>query len=143
MKTCTRCGESKSSELFAKRSRSLDGLSSWCKSCHSEHSGKKWRESVEFRKRKADNMAAFVKRNQAHVLEYLVKNPCIDCGNADVRVLEFDHRDEGAKRFNIADKLRAYAWERLLAEIEKCDVRCANCHRIRTAEQFDTWRNMA
>ena len=33
------------------------------------------------------------------------------------------------------------SWDKVLAEIEKCDVRCANCHRRRTAQQFDTLRH--
>ena len=68
------------------------------------------------------------------VLHYLESHPCLDCGESDPIVLEFDHR-EGT------DKVRAVAqlvtencgWEKILVEINKCDVRCANCHRRKTA----------
>jgi hypothetical protein len=46
-------------------------------------------------------------------------------------VLEFDHL--GDKSFNIAKGLRDRGWDALIAEIAKCDVVCANCHRRRTA----------
>lgn len=68
------------------------------------------------------------------VLHYLESHPCLDCGESDPIVLEFDHRDN-------TDKVRAVAqlvtencgWEKISAEIDKCDVRCANCHRRKTA----------
>jgi hypothetical protein len=55
-------------------------------------------------------------------------------------VLEFDHRDGTEKVAGICDLVRAgSSWKRIFTEIEKCDVRCVKCHRIRTAEQFG-WR---
>jgi hypothetical protein len=59
---------------------------------------------------------------------------CMDCGfNARAVALDFDHRDGEHKQFNISTKRRArYSLMRLEAEIAKCDVVCANCHRIRT-----------
>ena len=73
---------------------------------------------------------------------YLADHPCVDCGESDPRCLEFDHRDPGTKTANVATLVqRAGAWKVILAEIEKCDVRCANCHRRRTSGQFSTWRH--
>ena len=68
------------------------------------------------------------------VREYLASNPCVDCGEADPLVLEFDHRDPASKMGNIADIICRAGWgkKRLQVEIEKCDVRCCNCHRKRT-----------
>ena len=51
---------------------------------------------------------------------------CVDCQEVDPVVLHFDHRDPSTKSFNISSK--SVSMERLLAEIAKCDVRCANCH---------------
>lgn len=78
------------------------------------------------------------------VLEHLRANPCIDCGEADPVVLEFDHRDPATKRFEIggAVRTRPVSVKRLLAEIAKCDVRCANCHRRRTAHQFAFYKTV-
>lgn len=61
--------------------------------------------------------------------------PCADCGNSYPPVcMDFDHRDPSAKRFIIATSGTRNR-EAVLAEIAKCDLVCANCHRIRTATQ--------
>lgn len=68
---------------------------------------------------------------------YLAEHPCIDCGEADPIVLEFDHRNPASKVGNIADIINRSGWglKRLQTEIEKCDVRCCNCHRKRTWQE--------
>ncbi len=64
------------------------------------------------------------------------KKACVNCGEDDYRCLDFDHRDPKAKLFNISHAPRICAsrpgFERLRAEIAKCDIRCANCHRKRS-----------
>jgi hypothetical protein len=67
----------------------------------------------------------------AYLVEFFREHPCIDCGEIDPLVLEFDHL--GDKNFNIAHGLRDRNWQTVLDEIAKCDVVCANCHRRRTA----------
>ncbi len=73
---------------------------------------------------------------RAWVRDYLATHPCVDCGEADPLVLEFDHRDPASKIGNIGDIVGRSGWglPRLQAEIDKCDVRCANCHRRRTCK---------
>lgn len=71
-------------------------------------------------------------KNRAYVLEYLSTHFCVDCGETDPIVLEFDHvRDKDKK---ISDLIN-YSHNRLKEEILKCEVRCSNCHKIRTATQ--------
>ena len=72
-----------------------------------------------------------------HVIEYLLRHPCIDCGEVDLIVLEFDHRDPSTKRMAVSSLLRYSSWTLIEAEIAKCDVRCANCHRRKTARERD------
>lgn len=67
------------------------------------------------------------------IFDYLTSHPCVDCGESDPIVLEFDHRDGNQKEFNIANSInRGYAPKRVIEEMNKCDVRCANCHRRKT-----------
>jgi hypothetical protein len=69
---------------------------------------------------------------------YLTAHPCVDCGADDPRVLEFDHRDRLTKLDSLTVMAQqGAAWAKVEAEMAKCDVRCANCHRRRTAVQFD------
>ena len=68
-------------------------------------------------------------RNKKYILEYLKTHPCVDCGEDDVIVLEFDHV-RGVKSENISDiHSRGWSIKRIQEEIDKCEVRCANCHR--------------
>ena len=62
-----------------------------------------------------------------YLVEFFATHPCVDCGEGDPVVLEFDHL--GDKEFNIAKGLRDRSWRALLDEITLCDVVCANCHR--------------
>ena len=75
------------------------------------------------------------------LLAYFLEHPCVDCGNKDPRVLEFDHRNPEEKKFGVAYMVRnEFGWETIMKEIQKCDVRCSNCHRIRTHEQNSSHR---
>ena len=64
-------------------------------------------------------------------VRYLSEHPCVDCGEVDSVVLDFDHV-RGKKFKNIAEMANSYPWLSVLKEIEKCVVRCANCHRRKT-----------
>ena len=75
-----------------------------------------------------------------YVDSYLKDNACVDCGEADPVVLEFDHRNPEEKHKCISKMTYSgHSLEALKAEIAKCDIRCANCHKRRTAKQFG-WR---
>jgi hypothetical protein len=81
-----------------------------------------------------------VLETRAWLVAYLREHPCVDCGNTDIRVLEFDHRD-GARKLRAIALLagQGYGLARVQSEIAECDVRCANCHRIRTHVQLGWW----
>ena len=71
------------------------------------------------------------------MLEYLLEHPCVDCGIANPLVLTFDHV-RGEKRGDVARLINSsLSWNTILAEIEKCVVRCFNCHMIKTAKEKD------
>jgi hypothetical protein len=75
---------------------------------------------------------------RALILKTLRSTPCTDCGERDLRVLEFDHLDD--KVASVAALLAAKGrLARLEAEIRKCEVVCVNCHRRRTASRA-RWR---
>lgn len=59
----------------------------------------------------------------------------MDCGiKYPHYVMDFDHRDRKLKLASINRMINfhSYSKDKILEEIEKCDLVCANCHRIRT-----------
>lgn len=90
------------------------------------------------------NLYAAQKRHRIRVREqvflFLSTKACIDCGEKDPIVLEFDHRVSKTK-FKIVAKMLSghYSWKSVLGEIEKCDIRCANCHRRKTYKEQNSW----
>lgn len=73
-------------------------------------------------------------RSRLKVLLHESKDvPCMDCGQKfPPCVMDFDHRDPDTKLFNVSQMMTGGSIVRMRAEIAKCDVVCANCHRIRT-----------
>jgi 5-methylcytosine-specific restriction endonuclease McrA len=72
------------------------------------------------------------RREQA--LVYL-GSKCLDCGNSDHRVLEFHHAEERRNNGATVSALFQGSWKRLQKALDKCELLCANCHRIKTAQE--------
>ena len=71
-------------------------------------------------------------RGKALANKIKLERGCIDCGyKAHASALHFDHVDPATKKVEVS-KLRCGSVDALLAEIAKCEVRCANCHAVRT-----------
>lgn len=69
------------------------------------------------------------------VIQVYKSEPCADCFNTfPFYVMEFDHV-RGKKAFCITAAAAFVGWDKFWAEIDKCDVVCANCHRVRTHER--------
>lgn len=79
-------------------------------------------------------------RYRTYLAEQL-RGGCVDCGNRDIRVLEFDHVT-GRKLANVARMVIDSSLDKIIAEVSKCEVRCRNCHAIATyARMGGTWRD--
>lgn len=74
-----------------------------------------------------------------YVWSYLELHPCIDCGETDPVVLEFDHISEKTIAVSHMNQIGADI-DKVQMEIDKCVVRCANCHRRKTSVQFGWYR---
>jgi hypothetical protein len=137
MKQCARCREWKPHAAFAYRSRSRDRLQPYCRLCNhlfhlAHYAGNRAAMQSMLDERREWQRAI----NRRLVGKYLRDHPCVDCGITDPIVLEFDHV-RGTKVKSVgAMVLAPVATETLRREIDKCVVRCANCHRRRTAR---TW----
>jgi hypothetical protein len=96
--------------------------------------------NVEYYRRNRDIELERVRVRQAGMVDLLRdlrRVPCLDCGGRfKAHQMDFDHRDPSAKSFNVmAGRAMLMSTARVLAEVQKCDVVCANCHRVRTREQ--------
>ncbi len=128
-KICTKC-----SRLHAAK---------WklCWSCReaARKSRKKWfsKNPEKHASDQRQRMQANYQRGRDWVHTYLKIHPCVDCGEADYRVLEFDHV-RGKKKKAIS-AMRPYAIETIEIEVAKCDIRCANCHKRRHFDEGYVW----
>lgn len=89
------------------------------------------------------NMSKYRDRNKTLLLTYLSDKACLNCGEDDIIVLDFDHLPEFEKKFDIAKAVSTMclSWKKILEEINKCEIVCANCHRKRTARRGNFYRH--
>ncbi|HEU5227673.1 MAG TPA: hypothetical protein VFU49_07660 [Ktedonobacteraceae bacterium] len=142
-KVCSGCGQERDAEKdFSWKYQAKKIRQKWCKLCLAEANRKHYQNNKQIYLDRTNHRSSRINaENKQRLYAYLAQHPCVDCGCADVRCLEFDHV-RGKKSAGIARMLHdAIAWPSIEAEIAKCEVRCANCHRIKTSEQGGFWRN--
>jgi len=130
-RTCIKCNCTKDIKEFRARKGIKDNV---CKTCVSTNN------KAHYKANKAD----YFKRNKLYkaeikqmVRDYKEESGCTDCKNRfPYYVLEFDHLPGYEKKANIADmingSLARQAKTQIIEEMAKCEVVCANCHRLRT-----------
>jgi len=123
-KQCKQCLDIKDAENFDITRKKLRAI---CKPCRRE------RNRNYYLNRRVD-----IKK---WLFDYLSQNPCIDCGESDPLRLQLDHR--GDKEFVIGKSLvgKSKSLTDVQSEIAKCDVRCANCHQVKTHGEQNTWKH--
>lgn len=143
---CTKCLILQPKVNFHKKKNAKNGIRSVCKNCRSIDRANKYvdnkekelaynrdykKNNPEKRKKTSRESAA---KNLASFRLFLNKTkdvPCFDCGvKYPPCAMDFDHINPSLKKFNISEA-QCVRNEILLQEIEKCDIVCANCHRIR------------
>lgn len=137
MKLCTTCGITKPFVEFNSNKTKSDGLSTKCKSCNKAYQQEYYHNNSTKHKASVKvNKVKYLERNRNFIREYLQNNPCVDCGYSDIRALQFDHIDMVGSKAKRVTSFIDGSLEALKEEIAKCEVRCANCHFIRTREQM-------
>lgn len=125
---CRACGRIKALDEFHQWIDAGDYIASHCINCCAKRNPR-----IDGERPTSKHRAT--KREQKHrgMLNKLKAVPCADCGRKFPPVcMDFDHRPEAGKSFNIAASLFR-STDALLAEVAKCDVVCACCHRLRSA----------
>jgi hypothetical protein len=70
-------------------------------------------------------------------------NKCVDCQQTyPPAAYDFHHRDRNAKSFAMGNALQNKSWGDILVEAEKCDLLCANRHRIREYGKDTIWPSL-
>jgi hypothetical protein len=160
MKTCTRCGSPKSLDEFVKDKRRRDGHTSRCLACERLRV-KAWNQTLKGRAYIRQYHVEHPRGDKAHYARYKSQimtrvrkhcaantlllasfkdRPCMDCGGSfPVACMDFDHV-RGEKKFDLSD-MKSHSQASLLAEVAKCDVVCACCHRIRTEQSRSGSKN--
>lgn len=130
MKTCLDCRVEKPVSEFGKRSVASDGLNPRCRPCRRSYERRTYAKNPSvYTERRKTEWASYKERNSRIIADHLTTHPCVDCGEDDPIVLEFDHTS-GEKVRNVSRlRLEGASVATLLAEIAKCEVRCCNCHR--------------
>jgi hypothetical protein len=143
MRICTKCEfdyPAPIEDFFHRKHDTKDGFQYVCKKCislvHQEHYQK--RKSYYKKKAKISNRELRI-RNLQFIVDYLKTHPCVDCSESDPIVLEFDH--QGDKIYNISS-MQTLKLEKVKREIAKCNVRCANCHKRKTAKQLNYYQGI-
>ena len=138
-KRCGGCGEIKCLEEFAWRRKQRGQKDNLCRPCRAAYHRKHYQANrARYIDQARQRKQALALQRTEYLISYFASNPCADCGELDPVVLEFDHLRE--KSFDIGQSLPYRNWQTILAEIEKCEVVCANCHRRRTAHRRGSWR---
>ena len=139
MKRCSMCGEIKPADDFMWNKKSEGKRDCYCRVCRAAY---KKAHYAANKQRYLENARVWKQGRTTErmlwLLAYFDSHPCVDCGETDPVVLQFDHLRD--KQFDVSVGLFYKNWGEILAEIAKCEVRCANCHRRRTAERGGFYR---
>lgn len=140
LKKCHNCHTLKDIQSFTIDKKRTDGFSHRCKECQNIFS------KQHYQKNKHKYQASLKKnrsRNRLFLYNYKLTHPCVDCGEKDPVVLDFDHRNRGEKTVGVSKMVgAACSIKKIEDEISKCDVRCANCHRRRTVKQLGYYKDI-
>lgn len=139
MKSCSTCKVEQPVEAFAYKVKATGKRSSICRACQKAYTKKHYAENAELYKARARVTNPQTRaRARQWVTEYLLAHPCVDCGETDIDVLEFDHIELVGPNHPRVSHLQNIG--KIKREIALCEVRCCNCHARRTRRQLGTSR---
>lgn len=139
---CSVCEEEKPGSEFSWKNAKLGNRQSKCKECTREYGRRHYASNRDvYKKNSSTNRKTYIEKARKFVMKILLNTVCVDCGESDPVVLDFDHIEPKSKKMNVSNMiLSGYSTESIRKEIGKCEVRCANCHRRRTARDNDWFR---
>jgi len=131
MQKCRRCCEVKEDEAFAYRDKKRGKRQTLCRECKTQYNRDWYQRNAATHKLAVAATSIVIRERNKRWLQDLKKNlQCIRCGESYPACLDLHHRDPAGKDMSLGSAIsRGWSLARLHAELEKCDVLCANCHR--------------
>ena len=131
-KTCSKCGATKPVESFTRKKSGRDGYNAKCKECTRQASKKHYDQHTQYYKDKAAASRTSLLVKSQELIKKAKDVPCADCNNRFPAVAMDFHHVSGDKLANVGNMTSwGSSLPKLQAEIDKCVVLCACCHRIR------------
>lgn len=124
MKVCTHCDRELPVDCFSHKTPTR--LNSWCKDCQKQRS-KEWYQNNKARH--IENIVRNTADFSSTVMEWKKQQQCFLCNENYTACLEFHHLESETKEAIISNLMRCNSWTRLVDELNKCIILCANCHR--------------
>ncbi len=139
---CSGCDRDLDFDDFSWKNKAKATRQRWCKECQREANKAHYQNNMQvYKDRAMTRNTRVIAMNRQKLYDYLSTHPCVDCSVSDIRFLQFDHI-QGDKKDSIARMIgTATSWESIVEEIAKCEVRCANCHSVKTSERGGWWRH--
>lgn len=139
-KRCGKCKKPLPIESFSFKNKK-DGIRhAWCRECFNITTRQHYRNNKQRYIQLTKVRNARVRSENRHkLLDYLRNHPCVDCGKPDLIFLQFDHvrgKKKGTVPKMVAD---GFSWKVVVAEIRKCQIRCVECHILKTAREQRHW----
>lgn len=143
-KTCNKCNGEFDIEEFPFKNKNKGTKYPWCHECHKKYRREYYHKNKDVvlgqdtktRKNRRTN-------KRQYLWDFYKKTGCIDCGINNPIVLQCDHKGDVEKKKNISEMIAGnWSLDNLILEIGKCEVRCANCHHIRTSEQQNWYKDI-
>lgn len=137
---CARCNKSKPLSEYGFKSERDNIRHRHCLECHRKYNTAHYASNKKYYIEKADRWNAANKFRQLEELfDYFQTHPCVDCGETNPIKLQFDHV-RGVKCAEVSTLIhRGKSLISAMDEVAKCDIRCANCHAVKTAKESG-WR---
>ena len=141
---CSKCAAYLDEASFTWRDKVKGIRHKYCSDCQKRLSKAHYEKNKhKYLLRNETNNKRQLESLQTKILTYLRTKRCVDCGESDPVVLEFDHV-RGEKDREIAKMIgNKVSWRKIEVEISKCEIRCANCHRRITAKRLNSYRYRA
>jgi len=144
IKKCYRCNLSLPIDFFSKNKARKDGVQTSCKKCSTKNNRKYYKDNkAKCIKNISVNKRVRALKNYMKVLIEYFSKPCVDCNVLyHPSSMVFDHIKN--KKDGVGKLIRdGHSWSVVEKEISRCEIRCQNCHFLKTSRDYKHWNEIS